>query len=104
MIARLWRGITRAADADRYLDYLEATGLEDYRATAGNRGVWVLRRIVEERAEFLLVTLWDSREAIARFAGDDIQRARYYPQDLEFLVALEPEVEHYEVIRKEEAH
>lgn len=38
MIARVWRGWTAASDADRYLDYLEETGLREYRATAGNRG------------------------------------------------------------------
>ncbi len=60
MIARTWAGATRAADADAYLRYLHATGLSAYRATPGNRGVMALRRITEDRAEFLLVTLWES--------------------------------------------
>ena len=42
MIARIWHGMTRAADADAYWDYLNRTGLPDYRATAGNQGVTVL--------------------------------------------------------------
>lgn len=44
MIARLWRGVTRAADADRYVEYLNATGVTNYGATEGNQGVFVFRR------------------------------------------------------------
>ncbi len=81
MIARLWHGAVPAAKADEYMRYLERTGLPDYRATPGNRGVYVLRRAEEGVAHFLLVSLWESREAIRAFAGDDMERARYYPED-----------------------
>ena len=97
MIARIWRGVTTAAHADAYLEYLEATGLRDYRATPGNRGVQVLRRIDGERAEFVLVTFWESWEAIRAFAGQDIAVAVYYPEDDAFLLGKEPTVTHYEV-------
>ena len=97
MIARTWAGATRAADADAYLDYLHATGLAAYRATPGNRGVLALRRIEGDRAEFLLLTLWESEEAIRRFAGDDIGQAVFYPEDDRFLVARDDRVTHYEV-------
>jgi len=97
MIARIWRGVTPADKADEYLAYLEATGLRDYRATPGNQGVWVLRRTYEGRAEFLLFSLWDSVEAIARFAGDDIERAIYYPEDDAYLLEREPKVAHFEL-------
>jgi heme-degrading monooxygenase HmoA len=98
MIARTWTGATRAADADSYLAYLHATGLAEYQATPGNRGVLALRRIEGDRAEFLLLTLWDSEEAIRRFAGDDIERAVFYPEDERFLVARDDTVRHYEVV------
>jgi hypothetical protein len=48
-------------------------------------------------AHFLLLTLWDSRDAIRAFAGDDMDCARYYPEDAAFLLELEPTVTHYEV-------
>ena len=102
MIARSWAGATRAADADAYLDYLHATGLAEYRATPGNRGVLALRRIVGDRAEFLLVTLWQSEEAIRRFAGDDMERAVFYPEDDRYLVARDERVRHYEVVFQSE--
>ena len=102
MIARTWAGATRAADADTYLDYLHSTGLAEYRKTPGNRGVLALRRIAGNRAEFLLVTLWDSEEAIRRFAGNDIERAVFYPEDDRFLVARDDRVRHYEVVYQAE--
>jgi len=98
MIARLWRGSTAADRGDEYYRYLRDTGLNEYRSTSGNRGVYVLRRVRERRAEFLLVSLWESWDAIRRFAGDDPEKAVYYPKDHEFLISMEPTVEHYEVL------
>jgi len=57
-----------------------------------------LRRIVKDRAEFLLISLWDSKEAIQRFAGDDIEKAVFYPEDERFLVERDDHVSHYEVV------
>lgn len=98
MIARVWRGQTRAEDAARYLDYLRRTGLLDVRATPGNRGVQIQRRIVEDRAEFVFTSYWDSMDAIRGFAGDDVHRARYYPEDEEMLLALPAGIDHFDVV------
>jgi len=97
MIARTWHGRVPLAKADTYLTYLHRTGLADYANTPGNRGVLVLRRDDGEITHFLLVTLWESLEAIRRFAGDAPTRARYYPEDDEFLLEREPTVTHYQV-------
>ncbi len=98
MIARTWRGATKAEDAETYLHYLHETGFTQYRATPGNLGVLGLRRVVDGRAEFLLLTLWESEEAIRRFAGDDISRAVFYPEDDRFLVDRDEHVNHFEVV------
>ena len=98
MIARIWHGTTPAAQSDEYLDYLNQTGVPDYRATEGNLGVYVLRRVEGETAHFLTVSFWESIEAIKGFAGPEPERARYYPEDEEFLLSFEPTVEHYEVL------
>ncbi len=103
MIARIWHGVTPASKADAYVDFLNRTGVPDYRATEGNRGVYVLRRIEGDQAHFLTLTFWDSWEAIARFAGEDIEKARYYPEDVDFLLAFEPRVTHYEVVAGDES-
>ena len=101
MIVRTWRGATREEDADAYLRYLEETGLREYRATPGNLGVLGLRRVAGARAEFLLITLWESEEAIHRFAGDDIGRAVFYSEDERFLVEKEDRVSHFDVVFQE---
>lgn len=98
MIARTWHGVVRAADADAYYAYLLRTGIPDYQATPGNRGVQVLRRQDGEHTHFLLISLWESYDAISAFAGEPIDAARYYPEDRAFLVELEPTVTHYEVL------
>ncbi len=60
--------------------------------------MYVLRQIDGGEAHFLLMTLWESEEAIRRFAGVDIRIAHYYPGDEEYLLELEPTVSHYEVL------
>ena len=98
MIARIWRGTVREADKDSYYEYLKATGLKEYAETAGNRGVYTLRRVADGKAEFLLLTLWESWDAIKAFAGPDYEKAVYYPEDSRFLLALDPNVTHYELL------
>lgn len=98
MIARTWRGTTRAADAEPYLRYLRSTGFREYRETPGNLGVLGLRRVADGRAEFLLVTLWETEDAIRDFAGDEPEQAVFYPEDERFLVEADQRVSHYEIV------
>ncbi len=58
----------------------------------------MLRRLEGNEAHFLLITFWESWEAIRAFAGEDVAVARYYPEDEAFLLELEPNVTHYEVL------
>ena len=98
MIARLWHGRVPSAKADAYEVYLNRSGIADYRATPGNRGVWVLRRTEGDVTHFLLITQWDSFAAIEGFAGLPVDQARYYLEDDDFLLEREPKVVHYEVV------
>lgn len=98
MIARTWHGRVPAAKSEEYHAYLRRTGLADYAATEGNLGVMVFRRTEGEVTHFVLTTFWESVEAIRRFAGDDYERARYYPEDDEYLMEREPFVKHYDVL------
>jgi heme-degrading monooxygenase HmoA len=97
MIARLWRGLTAQTKSVAYLEYLRKTGERECRATTGNRGVFILRREIDGKAEFLFLSLWESMESIRAFAGPDLEKAVYYPEDAEFLLEMEPGVAHYEV-------
>ena len=97
MIARTWRGATRAEDEQAYVDYLEQTGMSAVRALPGNRGTIVLHRRAGDRAEFQTVLLFDSLDDVRAFAGDDLERAVFFPEDDRFLVDRELRVAHYEV-------
>lgn len=98
MIARIWKGNTPRPKADDYAEYLKETGIKDYKNTEGNRGVYILRRIEGLEAHFLIITFWDSVEAIKKFAGEDYEKARYYPEDKDYLLVFAEKAEHYEVI------
>src|SRR5437867_11309773 len=96
MIARIWRGRTRESNQNSYFEYLQATGLKDYASTPGNRGVLVLRRVYEGKAEFTLISLWDSWDAIKALAGAEYARAAYYPDHKTFPLDPAPKLTHYE--------
>jgi len=97
VIARVWRGATREADAEAYVEYLRGTGLKEYKETPGNKGAWVLWRVTDGRAEFVTLSFWESREAIVRFAGEDVERAVFYPKDDRYLVERDTSVRHFQV-------
>lgn len=97
MIARIWHGATEAEKADDYLNYLKRTGLPDYRRTKGNRGAYVLRKIEGDTAHFYALSFWDSLDSIKELAGEDYEKAKYYPEDEKFLREFEESVQHLEV-------
>jgi heme-degrading monooxygenase HmoA len=100
MIARVWHGVVPPEKAESYGRYLADSerGVIDYQQVPGNRGTYLLRRDEGDRTHFLLISLWDSRRAIEGYAGPEIERARYFPFDLECLLEPEPNVAHYEVV------
>jgi heme-degrading monooxygenase HmoA len=97
MIARIWHGATPEDKADEFLEYVKKTGVPGLSSTPGNLGVMVFRRAEQGQVHFLLTSFWESYDAIATFAGPQIEQARYYPEDEKYLLELEPTVTHYEV-------
>ncbi len=100
-IARIWQGRTLASKADEYQAYLDASGISKVRATPGNLGVTVLRCNDGGKTEFLVMSLWESVDAIKKFAGEDYQKAVILPHDREYLLEVGPNVLHYEILREE---
>ena len=97
MIARTWRGAVRAEDAEAYAAYIQKTGLAGYASTPGNQGAWLLYRVDGDRAEILTMSLWESMDAIHGFAGEDVERAVFYPEDDRWLVHWDLVDRHWEV-------
>jgi heme-degrading monooxygenase HmoA len=100
VIARMWFGRTKAEDYDTYLSYLEESGVAALKETSGNRGVTVVRRLDGDEAEFGVISFWDSIDDVKAFAGDDVDVARYFPDDERFLLEFTPRLKHFEVARE----
>jgi len=98
MIARLWHGNVPTGKADEYRAFLNQRAIPDYHYVAGNLGVKILEKQDGEVTHFILLTFWEDYEVIHSFAGKDISKAKYYPEDKDFLLEFEPTVEHYEVV------
>jgi heme-degrading monooxygenase HmoA len=95
---RLWHGRVPAGKAARYRAFLNARAIPDYQSTPGNLSVHILERAQGDVTHFVTLTFWESLESIRAFAGDDIEAAKYYPEDTDFLLEFEPRVVHYEVV------
>ena len=98
MICRMWHGRTPRSKADAYAAFLLMRAIPDYRAVPGNLDVTILRRDEGDVTHFQTVTHWLSLDAIRAFAGEDVLEARYYPEDKDFLLEFEPQVQHFEVV------
>lgn len=98
MIARRWHGMVPVEKSEEYLRLSREFGLADYKATQGNRGAWCLHRRDGDIVHIEMFTLWEDEDAIRRFAGPDMLKARYYDFDPDFLIEMEPEVIQFEVL------
>ena len=98
MIARMWRGWVRTEKLVEYIEIVERTGMAGYRRTPGNAGAQLLTRdLGDGRTELITLSWWSDLDDIRAFAGDDIQAAKYYPEDDEYLLDREPTVAHFAV-------
>ena len=97
MIARIWHGKTTAANFDAYSNLLKQLAIPDYQKTEGFKGLTFLRQIKNDEAHFNLITFWENLEVIKNFAGEDYEKAKYYPEDDKYLLEFEEKVQHYEV-------
>lgn len=96
-VARIWRSRVRPGKIRAYRRYIGATGITDYRSTAGNCGAWILSKNNDDYDDVLTLSFWDSRDAIVRFAGEPMDRAQYYPEDENYLLDFPKEVEHFDI-------
>jgi hypothetical protein len=101
MIARVWRGEVESELAQEYLELMRSIALPDYRSVPGNLGAWCLLRRGDHVTEFKMVSTWASLRSVEAFAGNEIDRAKYYEFDQRYLRWLEPTVGHFEVYSDE---
>ena len=97
MIARHWRGWTKPSDADSYERLLKETVLPQLKQISGYRGGYVLRHDGGEEAEFVVINLFDSLDAVRAFAGENYSVAVFEPEAKRLLSRVEPTAMHYDV-------
>lgn len=99
MILRRWKGVIRTAERDAYAAYIEGTGGTDYTSTPGNLGFQMLfRDRGDGTSDVTTLSWWRSLDDIRGFAGENIEVARYYPEDDHFLLERPRTVEHHDVV------
>jgi hypothetical protein len=64
---------------------------------AVSKAACLLRRAHGERTEFMLLSGWESMDAVRAVAGEDIERVVPSPEDARFLVQFDAEAVHDEV-------
>jgi heme-degrading monooxygenase HmoA len=101
MIVRMWHGRVPTVKAHEYAGFTKERAIPDYRSVPGNLSVHILRRTDGDITHFITLTFWEDLESIKGFAGTNIEVAKYYPEDKDFLLEFEPTVVHYEVIGQE---
>ena len=98
MISRNWRGIARQEEADNYVRHLQLHTFPALSRIPGFVSAEIMRRATSRGVEFLIVTTWQSIEAIRRFAGESIGVAVVPPEVQAMMVEFDFEVTHYEIV------
>jgi len=103
VIARVWSARTTRERAPEYADHLRTAVLPVLKAVDGYRGARLWQRPIETGVEIVVVTYWDSLEAIRGFAGDEIERAVVAEEAAALLGEFDDRVRHYELVVADDA-
>lgn len=98
MVIREWRGRASASSADAYPDHFRRSVLPELRHIPGFLGATLSRRAVAGKIELLVLTRWESLDAIRSFAGHDTGKAVVEPGAVAALSDFDATVQHYEII------
>jgi heme-degrading monooxygenase HmoA len=98
----MWHGRVPTRQAETYRDLLTRKAIPDYQAIPGNLSVNILERPEGEVTHFITLTFWENMDSIRAYTGKDVNLAKYYPEDRDFLLEFEPTVVHYEVVGRAE--
>ena len=97
MIVRMWHGRVETSNSDEYAEFMKERAAPDYGSVEGLQKLLFLRKNEADIAHFLLITYWDSMESVKKFAGEQPEKAKYYPEDDKFLLEKEETSALYEV-------
>jgi heme-degrading monooxygenase HmoA len=97
MVARIWHGRTPSDKTDEYRQYLFDAGVKAIAALPGNRGVQMMVSKTAQQGEFMVISYWDSIDAIKGYAGADYTQVHNLPRDKDFLIDKETLVRHFDL-------
>ena len=97
-ISRHWKGVAKPKEADKYIHHLQSDTFPKLAKINGFISASILRRSIRNGTEFLIVTTWQSIEAIRRFAGESASTAVVPPSVQAMMVEYDTEVAHYEIV------
>ncbi len=97
-ISRHWKGVAKIEEADHYIHHLRNDTFPKLARIEGFIKASIMRRPIREGMEFLIVTTWQSMEAIRKFAGESAETAVVPPSVQAMMVQYDREVAHYEVV------
>lgn len=98
MIIRTWRGRVTRSRADDYAKHFREKVVPELRTVPGFVGAQLGQRPMSDQVEFLVLTRWQSMEAVRAFAGPDVDRAVVEPEAVAALDDFDDTVQHYEVL------
>ncbi len=101
MIARQWTGLVKKDSADEYISHLKNDTFKQLARINGFIEASILKRQLSEGTEFLVITKWDSSEAIKHFAGEHYETAVVPKIAQEMMIRYDKQVKHYEVVNDE---
>jgi heme-degrading monooxygenase HmoA len=102
MIARISRAQTTSTQARAYTEHLKNAVLPAVRKVKGYEGAMLLQRQTGDDVELIVITWWNSLEAISGFAGDDIERAVVADEAADLLTQFDDRVLHYDLMVEDE--
>lgn len=74
MLVRAWRGYAAVTESQAYPRHLLHSVRPKLERLAGFRGLYLLRRREADEIEFLVLTLWDSMDAVRAFCTGALRR------------------------------
>jgi heme-degrading monooxygenase HmoA len=93
----MWRGSAICERADDYVEHLQKSVIPELRQIDGFRGVYLLRRNSSDDVEFVVLTFWESMDAICKFAGENPEVAVVAPAAQVLFREYDAEVRHFEI-------
>jgi len=98
MIIRAWCGRASASRAEAYPKHFREKVVPELRHLPGFLGADLGQRQLGDQLEFLVLTRWQSMDAISAFAGADVENAVVEPAAVAALIEFDASVRHYEVV------